>query len=572
MRDKFYLPLLCLGLLLAGCASEPPATPTATPSRTAVPPSATREFHLIPSWTPTPSAPPSATPTRRPTATPDLTLRPYFTAQPNYTPGSGQGIATPDLRSSLPWLDRFSFSAEAQPFLLFDLPYDPAGWQLETAFMPGGLGYQLAHRGIEGCVLSQTTGGNASEDMLVEYTDETLGNTAYYIGQATEGGELTFVTYCTSYADTPTCFIAYPGVSERRCLAEVEGMLAGITFLTNPRYTSAPNIWSCRDAQNNPGLCQVSFSQRVNALSLPAEGVGWVAGEEGLILQQAGDDWQRVENPVAGALLDIFFLDETHGWAAGEGGTILRWDGVDWTTDYAYTAPEDDPSGAAWVIQALDFSGPEDGWSAGAITYPNGRSQPLLLHWNGRRWLEVTGLPECTACAFNVVLALNSRDVWLAGGMLLSSDDGGDTITSVALIWHWDGNTWTSFPATGATWIYALTQGPSGELWAAGMEYVASIANASAQARGAVFAWNGAEWNLLSLPPNSGGIYALAALADGSLVVGGEITLLRSGYTWSYIGSEIASYGWITDLETGADGRLYALTSSGFLFELRAAP
>ena len=95
---------------------------------------------------------------------------------------------------------------------------------------------------------------------------------------------------------------------------------------------------------------------------------------------------------------------------------------------------------------------------------------------------------------------------------------------------------------------------------------------ARTSARGAVFAWNGAEWNLLSLPPNSGGIYALATLADGSLVVGGDFTLLRSGHTWSYIGSEIAAYGWITDLETGADGRLYALTSSGFLFELRAAP
>ena len=70
-------------------------------------------------------------------------------------------------------------------------------------------------------------------------------------------------------------------------------------------------------------------------------------------------------------------------------GLILRWDGEDWTTAFAYTAPEDDPSGAAWAIYALDFSGPDDGWAAGAIAYPDGRSQPLLLHWNGLRWLEV---------------------------------------------------------------------------------------------------------------------------------------------------------------------------------------
>ena len=572
MRRKALFVLLCALIGLAGCTSQPPATLTATPSRTAVPPSATRVFQLIASWTPTLSPPPSATATRRPSATPDLTLRPYFTAQPNYTPGSGQGIATPDMRSSLPWLDRLSFSTEAQPFLLFEVRYEPAAWRLQTVVTAGGLGYQLAHRGIEGCLLSQTTGGNASDDMLVEYTDETLGSTAYYIGQATVDEELVFVTYCTSYADTPTCFIAYPGKSERRCLAEVEGMLAGISFLTNPRYTSAPNIWSCRDAQNNPGLCQVSFSQPLEAVSLLADGMGWAVGEDGLILQQAGDDWRRVENPAEGTLFDIAFLDEAHGWAAGERGTILRWDGADWSTDFAYTAPEDDPSGAGWVIQALDFSGPEDGWAAGAIIYPDGRSQPLLLHWNGLRWMPVEDLPGCESCGFSAVLALNSRDVWLAGGGQFCAGEVEGVCPESARLWHWDGNAWLEYPVQGASWLYALAAGPTGELWAGGMEVVVSGEPPSVQARGAVFAWNGAEWTLLSLPPNSGGIYSLATLADGSLVVGGDFSLLRSGSMWTTIGSELAAYGWLTDLERDAAGRLFGLTSSGLLFELMAAP
>ena len=572
MRRKALFVILCALIGLTGCTNKPPATPTATPSRTALPPSATREFQLIPSWTPTNSPPPSATATRRPSATPDLTLRPYFTAQPNYTPGSGQGIATPDLRSSLPWLDRLSFSTEAQPFLLFEVRYDPAAWRLETVVTAGGLGYQLAHRGIEDCLLSQTTGGNASEGMLVEYTDETLGNTAYYIGQATQNEEIVFVTYCTSYADTPTCFIAYPGKSERRCLAEVEGMLAGISFLTNPVYTAAPNIWSCRDAQNNPGLCQVSFSQPLEAVSLPAEGMGWAVGEDGLILQQSGEDWQRIENPAQGSLHDIAFLDETHGWAAGEGGTILRWDGEDWATDFTYTPPEDDPSGAAWAIQALDFSGPEDGWAAGAIANPNGRVQPLLLHWNGLRWMLVEDMLGWESSGFSAVLALNSRDVWLAGGGRPCQDVVEGICPDSARLWHWDGNGWKTYPALGASWLYALAQGPAGELWAAGMEYVVSGDPPSVQTRGAVFAWNGAEWNLLSLPPNSGGIYSLATLADGSLVVGGDFSLLRSGSMWTYIASEVAGYGWITDLERDTVGRWFGLTSGGLLFELRGAP
>ena len=236
----------------------------------------------------------------------------------------------------------------------------------------------------------------------------------------------------------------------------------------------------------------------------------------------------------------------------------MRWDGERWTTSFTYTPPEDDPSGAAWAIYALDFSLSDDGWAAGAIATADERVTPLLLHWNGLRWLPVDDLPTsaCQACGFNAVLALNSRELWLGGG----SADG-------ALLWHWDGTGWTSFPAPGATWIYALAQAPAGELWAAGIEQVLTPAGAQVQ-RGALLRWDGSQWHPLSLLPQEGGIYALATWADGSLVTGGDFTLLRSGTRWSYIATEIAGYGWITDLATAPGGGLYALTSTGFLFEL----
>jgi hypothetical protein len=571
MRKPSIIMLLFLSCVLAACTAEPTATATATPSRTSIPPSATTEFRLIPSWTPTLSPPPSATATPRPTATPDLTLRPYFTAQPNYTPLSGQGIATPDLVNSLPWLDRFSFASEEQPVLLFDLPYDPAAWRLETAYTPGGSGYQLVHRGISGCVLSQTTGGNASEEMTVEYTDETIGDSSYYIGQATEEDELVFVTYCTSYADMPTCFIAYPGASERRCLAEVEGMLASINFITNPRYTNAPNLWACRDEQNNPGLCQISFTQPLYAFSLPVDGAAWAVGEDGMILRQEGTEWVRIDSPATSELYDIVFLDETHGWAAGLNGTILSWDGTEWAIDFSYTPPRNDPDEVDRFIYALDYFAPDVAWAAGAIVFMDGHVEPLLLSWNGMRWLVRTDIPACESCGINAVLTVNKSEVWVAGGGETCQGDEGDECLESAMLWHWDGSTWETFSLTGASWLYALAQCPSGELWAAGTEYVVTAANAEPQSRAAVFGFNGTEWDRFSLPPNSGGIYALATLGDGSLVVGGDVTLLRSGHTWSYIATEIAGYGEIIDLEIGSDGRLFALTSSGFLFTLQGA-
>jgi hypothetical protein len=566
MRTKFIICLLCLGWLLPACAPEPPVA-TAIPSRTLAPPSPTTEFRLVASWTPTASPPPSATPTPRPTATPNLTLRPYLTAQPNYTPLSGQGISTPDPLASLPWLDRLSFATEQQPFLLFDLRYDPAAWQLESILTPAGLGYQLAHRLISGCVLSQTTGGNATEDMSVEYTDEVLGDTAYYIGEASQEGELVFVTYCTSYADTPTCFIAYPGTAERRCLAEVEGMLSGISFITNPRYSTAPHLWACRDEQNNPGLCQISYSLRLNALSFPGETDGWAAGEQGLLLHWDGLDWEAANSPADATLYALDFVAPDDGWAAGDGGLILHWDGQDWTVNVPYTDPEDVVSGAAQAIYALDFYQSDVGWAAGATAYPDGRVEPLLLHWNGRRWQPVVDLPDCQPCGLNAVLALHSQDVWIAGGGMLAAEGEGAPAVEVALIWHWDGSTWTSFPARGATRLYALAQDETGGLWAAGIEQALTASGASV-ARGAVLGWDGSGWEPLSLPPQSGGIYALSSLPGGALVTGGEASLLRFSRTWSYVATEIAAYGWITALEATPGGTLYALTSSGFLFRM----
>jgi len=493
-------------------------------------------------------------------------LRPFFTAQPNYTPLSGQGIATPDPLYSLPWLDRFSFASEEQPVLLFDLPYDPAVWRLETAYTPGGLGYELVHRGISGCILGQTTGGNASEEMIVDYTDETFGETAYYIGKAMEDDDLIFVTYCTSYAEMPTCFIAYPGESERRCLAEIEGMLSAVHFITNPRYTSAPNLWTCRDEQNN-----ISFTQPLYAFSLPVDGSAWAVGEDGLILRQEGTEWVRMESQASSDLYDIVFLDGTHGWAAGLRGTILSWDGNDWAVDIIYTPPINDPDEIDRVIYALDFSAPDEGWAAGATIFSDGHVEPLFLSWNGMRWVVHTDLPACESCSLSALLETNNSEVWVAGGGRACQGDDGDECIESALVWRWDGSTWTGFPLTGASWLYALAQSPSGDLWAAGIEYVVTAANPAPQTRAALFGFNGTEWERYSLPPTSGGIYALATLADGSLVVGGDITLLRSGRTWSYIATEIAGYGEIIDLEIRTDGRLYALSSSGFMFMLQGA-
>jgi len=457
---------------------------------------------------------------------------------------------------SLPWLDRLSFASESQPVTLFELRYDSTRWRAGSAFSPVGLGYQLIHRSIPGCSLAPTTGGNTSHSMTVESFEIILGGSHFVRGRAEENNAVVFVTYCTADTQTATCFIAYPGSDATACLVDVETVLATLAFVPNPVYTVSPYTWTCRDEQDNPGLCQISYTLPLNAFTFSDTSESWAVGDDGYILHWDRASWSQTDGRATTALYAVSFTDPAHGWAAGSGGLILRWDGSDWLVDMPYSPPGQSPGGSTRTLYALDFLSPGDGWAAGAYSDPGGHVLPLLLHWGGTVWQSMSGLPTCQACGLNAVLAISAQDVWVAGGSHL----GG-------LLWHWDGAAWQDFPVSGASWLYSLASGSGGELWAAGLEQGTSPEGVPTQ-RGAILQWDGTAWEPLILPPNSGGFYAVAALPNGDLVVGGDVTLLRHERAWAFIATEIQGYGWIADLELAPDGSLYALTRSGHLFKL----
>jgi hypothetical protein len=133
-----------------------------------------------------------------------------------------------------------------------------------------------------------------------------------------------------------------------------------------------------------------------------------------------------------------------------------------------------------------------------------------------------------------------------------------------AIAFHWDGSTWGSTLVRGADYLYALSRATDGTVWAAGME----VARDQSDTRGALFSWDGGNWQRIALPPLTGGVYALAALPYDQIVLGGDFTALRAGHDWLPITTDIAGFGWIMDIAVDPQGNVWALTHSGNLFRL----
>ncbi len=535
--------LLIATVLLAGCVGAPTEfTPTAA-ATTAIPATPKLRITLLPTWTP------ANTTTPRPTRTPSLT----------FTPAATQGIL-PTLGgaySTQLLVDR-SISAQLaklpKPADLVTMKYDPTSWSLNTAYPTEYMGYSLASRTIYGCILEPVVAAGAEGDE-VEHYNRTLGATAYQITRVGTVGVLQYATYCTGEGEDATCYKMTPGVDHAACTQAAEQVLASFKLITNPffaRSADTPNRWSCQDAAGTVGLCSISYSIPLNALAFTPSGSAWAAGDDGILLQRDGLTWKQVSSPAKNPLYDLKFSSATNGWAVGDGAEVLRWDGNQWKEALPYHAPGEGPGGSTQILYAVDVYSANEAWMVGVIKGIDGKNRPYIIHWNGTDLLEESAFPECN-CGLNAVLIQGSKDVFAAG----SSDMG-------AVIFHWDGTSWTSTNLAGADSLYVLSRSPDGTLWAGGIE----IARDLSDTRGALFRWDGSQWQRVALPPITGGIYALSVLSGGQIVVGGDFTAMLAGLEWQPITTDIAGYRWIVDIEQDLQNNVWALTKSGNIFKL----
>jgi hypothetical protein len=221
-------------------------------------------------------------------------------------------------------------------------------------------------------------------------------------------------------------------------------------------------------------------------------------------------------------------------------------------------------SGAAW--QALGIPGLAG--NGGALTFlPNGDIVAggfLVARWNGTTWLPLGAAftyyggpgPRVRALA-----TLPSGDV-VAGGQFTAAGS-----VPVSCIARWNGTTWLSLGSGMNDNVFALATMPNGTVIAGGQFTVAGGAGVNAIAR-----WNGTAWSPLgsgvTLGPtlNSGQVYALAAMPNGDMIVGGYFdragglsanNIARwNGTTWSSLGA--GSNSAVTSLAVLPNGNVIA--------------
>lgn len=90
------------------------------------------------------------------------------------------------------WDGTPTYLGESTPGYSFRVTYDPELWALTT----DQFGFPaLAHRNIEGCVISVTAGRGLPPSMTVEHEILYTGNVTFDVGNVYENGTLKFVTY-----------------------------------------------------------------------------------------------------------------------------------------------------------------------------------------------------------------------------------------------------------------------------------------------------------------------------------------------------------------------------------------
>jgi len=203
-------------------------------------------------------------------------------------------------------------------------------------------------------------------------------------------------------------------------------------------------------------------------------------------------------------------------------------------------------TGSAW--QQVPFPGwrGERVYAAAAVSPTDAwvfTSDRRALHWDGRRWAAILGLPARNVTA---AVAFSRSDVWLFSA--LWPEEGIDHST-----WHYNGDTWTKVPA--AVDLRAVSATSADDIWAAGGT--------------AIGHWNGLAWTKYPvsalLPrhtrycgPVVTAVYAVSAVQawaagwQGCRGTGGGAVLLRyAGGSWH----RVARLGDVDPIAVLPDGR-----------------
>jgi hypothetical protein len=205
--------------------------------------------------------------------------------------------------------------------------------------------------------------------------------------------------------------------------------------------------------------------------------------------------------------------------SGGSGGTqaalIEHFDGRAWTI-----VPGADLGGRSASLAAVVALTADNAWAVGSQYASNSadpRRDPVIEHWDGRRWSLEPGPSTAPGVSRSLigVAATRPDNVWIEGQ---DSIAGPTSSTSRDLYQHWDGQRWTLSqgpqavtPDGGVAATQAISVDSTGDAWAAGGKIRGH--GAGGQGAGAlVERWDGSKWVEMPAPAGTSAIGALAVV------------------------------------------------------------
>ena len=368
------------------------------------------------------------------------------------------------------------------------------------------------------------------------YSQAPVSRRSFVVGVAAAGAAATAARALPGRAAVPGSGTGRAAVSMCGSLSRAKASIPG-GELTDAAFVSADEWWavgnvgaalhanrtrimrfdgSAWSAVASPN--QGTLNNGLNGVSMTGGG-GWAvgfyqaAGYQPLALQWDGTAWS-LNSPAAfpsdSVFTDVDTLADGTAWAvgfqttkAGARSTLIEHaSGGTWTPVASPNVAGSDSS-----LVAVAGTAATGLWAVGYWLSPMGL-QPLVLRYDTTKpspsWVLVGGVPA--PGQVDTVLAgvdvLSASDVWAVG---YCNDGGADR--PVAL--HWDGSSWSSSTVPGAGLLRQVRAVASGNVWAAGSYYNASLQ----QYQTLVVQFDGTAWTTVVSADSKTADYEVIGLA-----------------------------------------------------------
>jgi hypothetical protein len=193
----------------------------------------------------------------------------------------------------------------------------------------------------------------------------------------------------------------------------------------------------------------------------------WAVGGK-TTLHWDGNLWTRVPRARGAYLGAVVAVSARDVWAVGGWRDPTRpvathWDGRSWHP-FVLPRPPGDPA-EYWSLVSVAAVSAGDVWAAGGGEVGSTVREPLVYHWNGRRWRRATS-PSVDGKLFGIA-ARSAKDVWT---IAWADPRGGGSGATFA---GWNGKTWRADKPVPRRLLSAVATDTAVHLWAVGSTGIA---------------------------------------------------------------------------------------------------